>query len=110
MASEQWDQMAAILDKFFADVSQQLDVLWRAMQPLVDAVYEHTYNQYRLAGMPYGDNHDGLIQWLDDLAEIRKHEAAAQRIRDAHEMRALGRQLGIRLIEFEGAQSGKGHA
>lgn len=36
------------------------------------AIYERIYAEYRKAGMPYGDDHEGFMKWVNqNTAEIR---------------------------------------
>ena len=50
-------------------VEAALDRLVIAFQPILDKLKE----EYSLAGAPYGDDMDGMLQWIRELMRKEKH-------------------------------------
>ncbi len=92
-------------------MSEQPDVL-RAFQTIIDAlaegmkrmvdntipvivsIHKVMWKAYRQAEMPYGDSEEGLMHWIKDLGEIKRHEAEIERIRQHHQNLIDFRRIG----------------
>lgn len=82
----------------------------RAFKPALDAAYEFSVKfnawvrgQYELAGMPYGDNEEGMFRWfreqVDKHGEIIRAQRESERQQALTDMRQVGFEIGRRLVE-----------
>lgn len=62
--------------------------------PLLAEVGRVMWDAYRQAGMPYGDTQEGLMHWIRDLGEIKRHEMEIERIKQHHDTLIVGRKIG----------------
>ncbi len=65
--------------------------------PAVQTIHTAMQSAYQEAGMPYGDSHEGLMRWMDDMSKINHMQQEIEYIRNYHQMlidaRAMGEQI-----------------
>jgi hypothetical protein len=67
-----------------------------AMEAFAEAakgMYAAVYGEYVAHGAIYGETDEGFLRWLEEIGEINRLEAKAQRIRQQHEDLADFRRL-----------------
>jgi hypothetical protein len=81
--------------------AQAMKAIVEALQPVMDAIMEaartlYAWAQecYREAGAIYGDDHDGLMRWWNEILQIARLEREAQDLRDRHTALAVWRLRG----------------
>lgn len=55
-----------------------------AVMPILTTIHSVMHDIYLEAGAPYGDTHEGLIQWIDDMNTVRRLQAEAEAIVEKH--------------------------
>lgn len=53
-----------------------MEILQPAYQAMLDSItylYDVMYDQYKLAGLPHGDSHDGFILWINEMKKETEH-------------------------------------
>ncbi len=64
------DKVADILDDVGSFATGLYDKVAKAGKPLVKkskaGIYDAIYAEYRKAGMPYGDTHEGFMRWTEE--------------------------------------------
>ncbi len=64
------DVVADILDDAGKAVSSVVDKIADKTEPVIKKtkaqIYERFYEEYKKAGAPYGDTHEGFLQWTDE--------------------------------------------
>jgi hypothetical protein len=89
-------QAEAVAEKFRLDVARPLqefaETLRQSMMPVMEKFVEAmkqmhgvVYQNYLNCGAIYGETPEGFQRWLEELGEINRLEAQAQRIRQHHE-------------------------
>ncbi len=53
----------------------QVATAWR------DVIYPKIHDAYLADGAPYGDTHEGLMRWVKEMGEMRRHIEAIEAIR-----------------------------
>ena len=64
------DKVADILDDAGKAVTSVVEKIADKTEPVIKKtkaqIYERFYEQYKKAGAPYGDTHEGFLQWADE--------------------------------------------
>lgn len=68
------DKVEEMLDDAGKKVTSFIDSVSSKVDPTVQnakkRVYDSVYDDYRKAGMPYGDTHEGFLKWTDEREDI----------------------------------------
>ena len=56
-------------------IMDQVSIVWR------ERIYPQIHAAYLANGAPYGDTNDGLLRWMRDMGEVRRHLDAIEAIR-----------------------------
>ncbi len=76
--------LAEALTQIVVGIGTAVKTVAEAVIPFAKAVYDANFERYKDAGMPYGENHEGLMRWLGDLQEINRLEAEIATIKRRH--------------------------
>jgi hypothetical protein len=76
------------------------------LKPMMQAVHDAMYQAYQDHGMPYGDTHEGLLRWMDDLSKINQAQQEIERIQQRHQTLIHARQLGERIRAKRALEAG----
>lgn len=60
---KQMNDMILAWDK----IMEVLQPIYQAMLDSITYLYDVMYEQYKSAGLPFGDSHDGFIQWINEI-------------------------------------------
>jgi ElaB/YqjD/DUF883 family membrane-anchored ribosome-binding protein len=64
------DKVADILDDAGKALTDVVDKVSEKTEPAIKKtkakIYERIYEEYKKAGYPYGDTHEGFLQWTDE--------------------------------------------
>lgn len=82
--------------KGFVDATAKLgDAMVKALTPVMESIRDvckvlHTtcWNNYRNAGMPYGETEEGMLRWMREIAEIHNMRFQADRLESNHKLYA----------------------
>jgi hypothetical protein len=66
-------------------ITQAVHTITETLVPIWQSIYASMYASYRNAGMPYGDNHEGFMRWLEDLKKIQQRQDEIEAIRNRHQ-------------------------
>lgn len=109
ITSEQAQQLASQFNAAMRPVREGLNAIGQAFQAMAphiqqqmdqvvtawrDVIYPKIHDAYLADGAPYGDTHEGLMQWVKEMGEMRRHIEAIEAIRTRQWAVAdFGRQL-----------------
>lgn len=82
------ERMQRVLD-VFAVFMQEAQPMFQAFVEFSQQLLAAVYQAYQAAGMPYGDDHEGMMRWLRETHETQRLEQEAAFIRQRHEMLAF---------------------
>lgn len=88
-----------LFDKVFGPairaIQELAQALVEALQPLMDAIidackklYDAVYAEYRERGAIYGDTHEGMMRWVEELTTIVRLRQEAEYLEQRHQMLA----------------------
>lgn len=92
-------QATVCIDTFTAVVAPVVEQVIDYYLTVASSIIDVLFQAYTEAGAPYGDSHEGLLRWMGDVSDIRKHEAAIERIKDHHDTLICARRLGEQMRE-----------
>jgi hypothetical protein len=96
ITSEQAQQLARQFNAAMQPIREGLTAIGQAFQAMVphiqqqmdqvatawrDVIYPKIHESYLADGAPYGDTYEGLLQWVKEMGEIRRHMEAIEAIR-----------------------------
>jgi hypothetical protein len=74
------------------------------VMPAVQTIHDAIQSAYQEAGMPYGDSHEGLMRWMDDMSKINHMRQEIEYIKNYHQMLIDARAMGERIRQERGEQ------
>jgi hypothetical protein len=77
-AREAMNRLGEALTNFGHEVAKALVPMVEAFSRAAEQVHEWMWERYRQAGMPYGDNSDGMTRWFNEQAVIYRAEEKAR--------------------------------
>ena len=84
MNEEELTRIRSAFYTFAQAVSEQMQHFIDVVTPVMGQLYNAMYSKYLEEGAVYGESHEGMMRWMDDLAEIRRHEQSIEEIRQRH--------------------------
>lgn len=76
--------LAEALTQIVVGIGTAVRTVVEAAIPVMQAVYDAQWERYRAAGMPYGNDHQGLMRWLEDMNEIMRLNTEIEVIKRRH--------------------------
>lgn len=90
------------LSTFMENFSAVIMQIAEQLLPIIQQIYNALHDKYLEAGAPYGDTQEGLLRWMDEIAEIRHMEMRIEEITSSHQALALLRKRITEKREIEG--------
>jgi len=72
------------IEKAFSAIGETLVEKMERLLPTAQRFYDAVYAQYLEEGAIYGESHEGVMRWIEDLAEIDRHRQAIEEIKMRH--------------------------
>ena len=82
--SPNFEQLSRAVNNFAKATTLALAPLIKAASEFAERFAVVMRSEYEKAGMPYGDSHDGMMRWLDEVCAAQRLKNEAQEIEERH--------------------------
>lgn len=80
----QFQQVGALMEVSVQTIQESIEKITPSLIEFMDKFMGLFWEEYRKAGMPYGESQEGMMRWAGEQREANELEERAVRIRSDH--------------------------